>query len=79
MIAATELPRSKLRGIKQGCHARERGDDKFEASFGEFDPSRLKGKGVRSASKRLEPRGNKGAALKLRCQNADYMVNTGVV
>jgi hypothetical protein len=56
-----------------------RGNDKFEASFGEFDPSRLKGKGVRSASKRLEPRGNKGAALKLRCQNADYMVNTGVV
>jgi hypothetical protein len=38
----------------------------------------LKGEGIRSASKWTEPRGNKGAALKLRCQNTDYRVNTGI-
>ena len=51
--SGNELPRSRLRGIKQECHAREacpreggerasmmdslfRGNDKIEASFGEF-------------------------------------------
>jgi len=39
----------------------------------------LKDKEVRSASKRLEPRGNKGGTLKLRRQDADNRVNTGIV